>query len=328
MDELAAVGDLADLEFRVGPAAAARVLRPAGFFDADEGQIEVATGRHGGAVDHPRDCGIRPLEGVEAQFGLGVGVLQRVDQFDRCVVRRAPGAQQGNHLGLFGVVVRWLWQGLAAGTQQVVDEGQPVAGGDGPDLVTAVGIEGGKGGLRWLLAVQVESHLLALVADDQFPAAELAGQDDDQGREHARGLLGVAMRDEEVLGPVDQELVECGLHPAADPQLRGDPRYHPGQVRVPAPAREVHPGRIDLPGAAHPGIAQGLGAPAVGGLLGHRGDLLRLHRQQRERDRTHPLDLQPRGVDVEGAGGIEVARALDLVQDRGEVAGEFRHDRP
>ena len=61
----------------------------------------------------------------------------------------------------------------------------------------AIGVEGGEGGLRRVVAAQVEPDLAALVAHDQLATCERGRQRDHEGREHARRLLGVAMADEE-----------------------------------------------------------------------------------------------------------------------------------
>src|SRR4051812_8333142 len=79
--------------------------------------------------------------------------------------------------------------------------------------MNAISEEGGEAPLRRLLRPQVEPHLPSLVAHDKFTAGRNRdrGQDDHQRGEHAGGLLGVAMTDEEVAFGIDQQLVKLRL---------------------------------------------------------------------------------------------------------------------
>jgi hypothetical protein len=72
VDELTALVDFADLELIVvvtAPIAAAGVLRPAGFLDRDQCEVEVAIGLARGADQETRSGGIGALEPVEPDFG-------------------------------------------------------------------------------------------------------------------------------------------------------------------------------------------------------------------------------------------------------------------
>ena len=84
------------------------------------------------------------------------------------------------------------------GDGEIVNQADPIAGRHGRDLVLAVGIE--RGVLRFelgIVAAEVDLLGLAVVLDDQRPTFVARRQAHDQGGEHARRLLAVAVRCEE-----------------------------------------------------------------------------------------------------------------------------------
>ena len=89
----------------------------------------------------------------------------------------------------------------------------------------AVGIEGCEGRLRWIVAAHVQAHFAALVAHHQFAARMHRRQRDDERREHAGRLLGVAVADEMAALVVDQELVQLGGHGFSHAEPGGGSRH-------------------------------------------------------------------------------------------------------
>jgi hypothetical protein len=63
----------------------------------------------------------------------------------------------------------------------------------------------------------------------------------------------------------------------------------------------------------------------MGGELGDRDDLLGLRRQQRQGYRLDTGHLLPGRVDVDGTGGVEVARAANLPEKRCEFLRNGGH---
>ena len=190
----------------------------------------------------------------------------------------------------------------------------------------AVGVEGGEGRLRRVVAAQVEPDLAALVAHDQLAAREGGRQRDHEGREHAGRLLGVAMADEEAALIIEQQLVELGC----DRRVNAEPLGDAGQDRLqrpgPVPAADAHPIRADLPAAPNRRVDHGLFAAAVGGRFGHGDELPGLHRQQGQRHGADALDLQQRRQQLSCAGSEEVAGPANLAQHRGEVGSDHGHE--
>ena len=104
----------------------------------------------------------------------------------------------------------------------------------------AVGVEGGEGHLRRLVAAQVEPDLAALVAHDQLAAREGRRQRHHERREHAGRLLGVAVADEEAALVVDQQLVELGRDRLVDAQSLGGAGDDRLERPCPVPAADAY----------------------------------------------------------------------------------------
>ena len=65
---------------------------------------------------------------------------------------------------------------------------------DGPDLVSAVDVDGRERELGGLASAHVDGDLAVPMAHDQLAAAPHGGQGERQGRDHPVGLLGVTVR--------------------------------------------------------------------------------------------------------------------------------------
>jgi hypothetical protein len=207
-------------------------------------------------------------------------------------------------------------------TQQIVDQNQPAAGGDGKHFVDAVGIKSREGYFRWVFAMQVEPRLAALVPYDKLAPRGGRGQREHKRAEHARRFLGIAMAGKEAALIIDQKLVEFGGNRFAHPEAFGDAGDNRLQRPLPMLAADPHPIRGDLPGAPHGRIDDGIRAAAIGRALGNRDELLGLHRQQRQGHGTDALDLQPRRQEFHGAGGKKVPRPADRAKQFGKLSGD------
>src|SRR4051794_5932716 len=120
---------------------------------------------------------ISALQGREPKLGWCVDVLQWINQLlgggiARVPLRGAPGLQQCGNAGLLARIVGWLGWSAPTATDQIVDQSQAVALRDRQNLVHAIGVEGGEGGLRRVVAAQVEPSLAVLVAHDQLAPCE------------------------------------------------------------------------------------------------------------------------------------------------------------
>jgi hypothetical protein len=141
VDELTALVDFADLELIVvvtAPIAAAGVLRPAGFLDRDQCEVEVAIGLARSADQETRSGCIGALEPVEPDFGRGVGVLQRIDEFREGRLarrRRPPRLQQLDCPDMLAIIVRRPERLIVMGADQVVDQRQSIPRDDGQHLM-------------------------------------------------------------------------------------------------------------------------------------------------------------------------------------------------
>src|SRR5690606_26362087 len=82
---------------------------------------------------------------------------------------------------------------------------------DRADLVTAISVEGNQ---REVLVGAADSPFLVVMLDHEAAASELRGQAHDQRADHVVGLFRVLVRDEELSGRVDEQIVELGLEPA------------------------------------------------------------------------------------------------------------------
>ncbi|CAO3433249.1 hypothetical protein [Azospirillum endophyticum] len=251
--------------------------------------MKVAAGKRRRSGQHAGHRGISPLQRREAQLGVGVGVLQRVYQLAERPLIGIPVRQQSGHGLGFPAVIRRLRRAVRSGTDEIVGQGEPMTGGDRQHLVHAVGIEGGEGNLRRISGAQVEPDLAPLVPHQQFAAGGQGGQHDHQRGEHAGLLLGISVPEKEIPLAIKQQLVELGGHGAGDAKPLRRTLHDPVERLRLVPAGNMHPGGVDLPRPADRGVEQGLrSAPEECTRRG--GDqLLRLHGQQRQGDRSNPI---------------------------------------
>ena len=84
--------------------------------------------------------------------------------------------------------------------------------------------------------------------------------------------------------------------------------------------------RADLPSAPNRGVDQCLFAAAVGCTLGDSDQLLGLHRQQWQCNRTDPVDLQQRRHKLDRPGSEKIAGPADRTQRLRKVVGNRWHD--
>ena len=310
----AAVAHLAGLEIVVivvvpVPAPGTGVLGDTAFLDGQQRQMHVAACLRCCGPHHPGHRRIDALEGWKAQLGRGVGMFQQVDQLGRRAVGRVPpGLQQGSHPGLFACIAGRLRRLAAARAHQVVDQGQAAAFGERQDFVHAVGVEGGETRFGRIVPVQVQPDAAVLVTDHQFAAGEQRRQHDHQRAEHAWQFLGIAVAEEEAARLVEQQLVQRrgdrGLHAEAV----GYPGENTLQSRCPAFAAQAHLFWADLPTAPYCRVEDRFFAAAIRCRLGHRRELRRLHRQQRQCHRADALDLERGRAQLGGAGAARQSR--------------------
>ena len=158
---------------------------------------------------HVAHRGVGVLQPVERQPRLAVVVLQQPHQLVAGGAGRFPVGKELAYLLLLGAEVRGGRQRRAAAAQrQIVDQDDAVAGGDRPDLMDAVRVEGGERDIGGLLGAQVDDRLALPVADDQLTSGARHRQGQHQGGDHSVLLLGVPVGGEEPASLVDQQLVQ------------------------------------------------------------------------------------------------------------------------
>ena len=183
----------------------------------------------------------------------------------------------------------------------------------------AIGVEGCECRLGWLLAFEVEPGLAILVSDHEFAACGDRGQREHQGRKHAGGLLGVAMAHEEAALVINEEFVKLGRNRFAHAESLGDARQDRRQRRRPMLAADVHSTGANLPRASDVGVDERVGATAVWRALGDSDEFSGLHWQERQRNNTDAVNLQPRREDFGRAEGAEITGPADRTQFFGKV---------
>jgi hypothetical protein len=162
--------------------------------------------------------------------------------------------------------------------------------------------------------MRVEHHLPPEVPDDQFAAAMDRGQYQRQGRKHAGSLFGVPVLDKEAAGVVDEQLIKIGRDRLADAEAAGRLGNEFSQAALPMAPADADPARFDLPGSPDLAIDQRRLAATIGCRLRDGDQLLELHRQQREGDAAHALDIDRRHQDLLGPADAKIARTLDRTQ--------------
>src|SRR5439155_19643796 len=119
-----------------------------------------------------------------------------------------PSLQQRGRAHLLACVIRWPGRAATTSANEVVYQNETASVRDGQDLVHAVCIERGEPDLRRIVRPEVKAYIAAFGTHDEFATGKLRWQHDQQGREHARGLFGVAVADEETATIIDQQLIE------------------------------------------------------------------------------------------------------------------------
>ena len=182
----------------------------------------------------------------------------------------------------------------------------------------AVRIKGGEGCVGGVIRTQVETCLAPLMTDHQLTTGKIGRQYHHQGREHARGLLGIAVLNEKTTLVIHQQLVQLRMYWTLHAQSAGGAGNDGREGVAPVPPTNLYLFGRDLPGSADIGIHQSLLAATIGRWLSNPDELLGLDRQQRQCNDADAIHLQARGVDLQATGGVEVAGALESVQDFGE----------
>ena len=245
-------------------------------------------------------------------------MLQKIDQLLRrsgCIgsgrcLRLSPLTQQRCHLSCLGVIVRRRWRASLAAPQEIEHQRHPVSGGDRQHLMHTVGIESREGDLGWLIAGEIKTRLTLPVPHDKLAALRLGGQRQHQSGKHAGCLFGVAVADEETALVVNQELVELGRHLPGDAEAICGLLHDAAKRFRPMLAADADLARLDLPGAPHLGVDDGVGAPAIGCPRCRLDQQFGLRRQQGQRYRAHALDADSRRQKLGSAGCEEIARAV------------------
>src|SRR5262245_15858331 len=121
----------------------------------------------------------------------------------------------------------------------------------------AVRIEGGEGHLRGLRATQLKPRFLVAMAYQEGTAGIDGRQHDNEGGEHASGLLSIAMVHEETARVVYQEFVEIGHDRPGYSETYGRLRHDVHQGLLPVPPADLGPLGVDLPGSPNLSVDQG-----------------------------------------------------------------------
>lgn len=162
------------------------------------------------------------------------------------VLAEAPGQLGGDH----GVRCSCIGGARSAccirRDRQIVREDDPVAFLHRPDFVAAVRVERDQ---RELPLRGAEGELLSPVLDDERAAREAARERHHQGADHLVCLLGILVREEELAGAVDQQIVQLGLDaaPVGQAEVLAQLAHDRTKRAVPAGLIDAEAARGDLP---------------------------------------------------------------------------------
>ena len=285
--------------------------------EGQERQVGPAPRLSGRLGEDARLDPVRALERVPGQAVLGVLMVQGDAQLlGRLLVGRPFPDERDDRRDVLRVARRR--QGLLRLRQrEVVDQAEAIPLLERPDLVFAVGVEGGVVDVERVAGrpAEVDRPLLPLVADDQLAPLERRGQHDDERRDHPVELLAVAMGQEEAPLLVEQQVVEVALELLAlQPELFLDLADDLLDDPVPVGVLEAEAVRLHPPDAADLRVDEGLLALAVGGLMTVLDQLFRRPRGERQPDRPQALDLQAGQDGGHAAGGAERTGSIDPIQ--------------
>ena len=181
--------------------------------------------------------------------------------------------------------------------------------------MNAIGVERRESDFGGVGDAHVELRLASAVSNHQFPAAA------DRGRTitsvpNMPGDFSVSRWLMEAPPfVVDQQLVELRLDRILDAQSLGDAGQDRLQRLRPMLAGDLHPGRLDLPGAPHVGIIDCFRAAAERRPGCGLDELLGLKRQQRQRDFADAFHREPGRKRLHDAGRIKIAGTASLGEE-------------
>ena len=327
------VKDLGNLEFfvlllvatPVATAVIAGIFGAAALLDRHESEVEIAIRLCGRFDQHRRHTRIGPLECTERQLRRRIGMLQGQDQLIRLVLCARPAPQQLHHRPVLCAIVGRLQRAPLVDETQIIDEDQATSPLNRTHFMHAVGIEGREADLRRFFRTRLEHHLLAEMLDDQFAAAMGRGQHEHHRREHAGGLLGIAVVDEEAAGIVDKKLIEVGRNRLAHTEPESYVGDEAGQGLFPVAPSDPNLSGIDLPSSPDFAIDHRLLAPPIGGCFGDCDEPLGLYGQDRKGDPAHAVDLDRRHRDLPNSADAKVARTLNGTKGVEQRGADRRH---
>ena len=201
---------------------------------------------------------------------------------------------------------------------EVVGQHDAVPGFDRMDLMVAIGVEGDE---REFAAMAAEGDPLVVMLDFDGATRKGRGQDHDQRADHVVGLLGIAVRGEELTRPIHEHVVQFGGEAGAV----GEPEVAPHTVeerfeRLP-PARLVDPDAAlrDLPSIPHSRIEPRLSPQAVASRPRKRAQPSRHGACNRPRDAANALHFEAQVVGRAGPMCGEPAWCLDARESLAHV---------
>ena len=161
------------------------------------------------------------------------------------------------------------------------------------------------------------------MTDHELAALVLCGQDDHQGREHPRYLLGVAVFAKEAARLVDQHLVEAGRGSSLHSQRGRRPAHHGVDQGLPPRVAGIDGRGGDLAAPSHRGVHERVAAAAIRGRSRHAGQGFDLHGRKGQAQDPHAVDGQAHDGQGHLAGAVEVAGPLDVGQESREQCGDI-----
>ena len=163
------------------------VFGPAGLLDMHDAKMGRAIGKSGGGGEHPRDGSITSLQSGKRETGLRVVVIEQVNEFVggrvgfrivlviafRVVEGRVERRERSvhprpKHIGGGASGRTFVGHGKTRATSalhEIVDQTNPVAGGDGQHLVFTIRVEGGKTNFAGIGTREVEDRFATGVAN-------------------------------------------------------------------------------------------------------------------------------------------------------------------
>lgn len=254
------------------------------------------------AVEPPshllKRCSARRIGVLEPVPGEPALRVLMVEQIDETVGRLtiavvAPAVRQGSleevaHEPAQNVHPRLGGSGChrASFRDQVAGQHDAVTLLDRTDFVTAIGVERDQ---RELLVGTADPPFLVVMLDHKAAARELRRQAHDQRADHVVRLFRVLVRDEELAGRVDEQIVQLRPEPARlrQPQLAADLLKRRAKRFLPSALIDGDAAFGNLPGIADFRVEAGLILEPVAGWPGGRAELASRGSRDRQPDAAH-----------------------------------------